>query len=206
MRIGKPFYESGMSLVEVLVAIAIFVLIIGAVAAFQSNVLNFNRSTQASLTNAYEAQALLKNAARELRSMAQSANGSYPISTAATNTITFFADVDADGVREQVRYFLASTTLYRGIVEPTGSPASYNQATESRRILATGVRNSGAAPMLEYFDSMYAGTTTAMTFPLMITNIRMIRVNVTIDTDPNKSPIPRSFSTQAALRNLKDNL
>jgi type II secretory pathway pseudopilin PulG len=197
--------NSGMTLTEILVTISILIVIMGAVSLFQFNVLNYNRSAAVSLTNAYEAQNILKVAAKELRSMEQSSTGTYSILSAATGTLTFYADVDSDGSKEQIHYYLSTTTLYRGILKPSGSPIAYT-GSESIKILATGIRNSSTTPVFEYFDATYAGTSTPMTYPLNLTNIRSIKINLTIDTDPSKSPILRSFSTQASLRNLKDNL
>ncbi len=198
--------NKGFTLVELLTSIAIMVSILVAVSAFQYNVLNFNRSGTVALNNTQEAQALMKIVARELRSMEPSASGAYPIANAATNTITFFSDPDGDAVKDQIRYYITGTSLYRGLTRPTGSPLSYNLANETTKIIATGIRNSASTPMFEYFVSSYAGTSTPLTYPLNIPLIRLVRVNLSIDTDPNKSPIIRTFTTQAALRNLKDNL
>ncbi|OHA31132.1 MAG: hypothetical protein A3B11_00315 [Candidatus Taylorbacteria bacterium RIFCSPLOWO2_01_FULL_44_26] len=198
--------KRGMTLIEVLTAVAVTVVIMVAVSAFQYNVINYNRSTSVSLTNTQEAQALLKVMAKELRGSSPSENGSYPIAAAATSTLTFFSDIDADGFVDQVRYYLATTTLYRGIVKPTGSPLSYVQSNENKNIIATGIRNSSSTPIFKYFSGTYTGTSTPMTYPLNIPSIRLININITIDTDTKKSPIPRTFSTQATLRNLKDNI
>jgi prepilin-type N-terminal cleavage/methylation domain-containing protein len=197
--------RGGFTLAEVVTAVAILAIIMIAVSTFQYNVLNYNRTAADSLTNAQEAQALIKTMAKELRAMQQSANGSYPIASAGTSTVTFFSDVDADGNEEQVRYYMTGTTIYRGIIKPTGSPLAYTGA-ETTKTLATGMRNSSTTPTFEYFGSTYAGTSSPMTYPLTITNIRLIKVNLTIDTDPNKAPILRTFTTQVVLRNLKDNL
>lgn len=197
--------NSGFTLAEIITAVAILSLIMVAVSTFQYNVLSYNRSAQVSLTNAQEAQSLIKTVAKELRAMQQSANGAYPIAVAATSTITFFSDTDRDGTEEQVRYYLASSTLYRGIIKPSGSPLAYT-GSESTKILATGLRNSSSTPVFEYFDSTYAGTSSPMTYPLTLTSIRLVKVNLTIDTDPNKAPVLRTFTTQTVLRNLKDNL
>ncbi len=195
-----------MTLVEVLVTTSILGVVMIAVAAFQYNVINYNRSTQIRLTNIQEATSILKVMARELRASAISANGSYAINAAATSSLVFYADTDNDGLPEQLRYYLSGNTLYRGLIKPTGSPSVYNPAQESLKTIATGIVNSPTTPLFEYYDGTYAGTSTAMTYPLVLTSIRLIKANITIDTDPNKSPVIKTFSTHAALRNLKDNL
>jgi prepilin-type N-terminal cleavage/methylation domain-containing protein len=202
----KSLFKNGFTLVEVMVTITIMTLIMVAVSAFQYNVINFNRSAGVSLNNTQEVQSLMKVMARELRSMVPGSNGAYPISVAATSTVSFFADPDGDGLKDQIRYYVATTTLFRGIIKPTGSPLTYVPGNETIKILATGIVNSSTTPMFEYFTSAYAGTSTALTYPLNIPIIRLIKVNLTIDTDKNKSPNVRTYSTQTTLRNLKDNL
>ncbi len=198
------------TIVEVVVSISILVIIMAAVSSFQYDVLNYNRSSATTLTNIQEAQSMIKVMAKEIRSMSPSSNGAYPILSAGTSTITFFADVDADGTKELIHYYIGTTTatrntIYRGSIKPSGSPLSYS-GVEAKKILATGVRNSSSTPLFEYFGSTYVGTSIAMTYPLAVTTIRLIKINITIDTDPNKAPVLKTFTTQVSLRNLKDNL
>jgi prepilin-type N-terminal cleavage/methylation domain-containing protein len=194
------------TLVEVLTTIAIMTSIMVVVSLFQYNILNYNRSIGVSLVNISEAQAIMKSLARELRSMEPGENGEYPIATAATNTIVFYVDYNADGRSEKVRYYIASSTLYRGVTLPVGIPAVYSPATESVRTLTTGLRNSAATPIFQYYPNTYSGTSTALTYPLSISNIRLIKVDLRVDTDPLRSPVIRTYTTQVQLRNLKDNL
>ena len=202
------FYKNtqGFTLIEVLTTVSIFIVIMIAVSAFQYNVLNYNRTGAVALTNAQEIQSLIKTIAKELRSTESGSDGSYAIFAAATSSITFFADVDSDGNKEKVGYYITDTTIYRGVIKPTGSPALYNQNNETKKILVTGIRNDSSVPIFEYYDSMYSGMSTPMTYPLNLTSIRLVKVSLTIDTDPNKAPILRTYSTQINLRNLKDNL
>lgn len=196
----------GFTIIEVVTTIAIMAIVMVAVSAFQYNVLNSNRTAVVSLTNVQEVQALMKTMAKEIRSAETGDDGAYPIAAAATSSLTFFADIDADGTREKIRYYVASTTVYRGVIKSSGSPAAYNQNNESKKLLITGVQASSTLPMFQYFDGMYAGTSTPMTYPLNLTSIRLIKTSLTIDTDPTRSPTVRTYTTQTSLRNLKDNL
>jgi prepilin-type N-terminal cleavage/methylation domain-containing protein len=194
------------TLIEVLTTIAIMTSIMVVVSLFQYNVLNYNRSAATSLINATEAQNILKNVARELRSAEPGENGEYPIASVATSTITFFADLNADGKSEKIRYYISANTLYRGVILPVGLPAVYSSANETRKILTTGLRNSSSTPIFQYYSSTYNGTSTPLSYPITISTIRLVRVDLRVDSDPNKSPIVRTYSTQVQLRNLKDNL
>lgn len=198
--------DSGFTLVEILTSISIMVIVLIAVSAFQYNVLNYNRSAAVALNNTYEAERIIKTIVKELRSMEPSDVGAYPLISAATSSVSFFSNADADDDTEQVRYFLTGTTLKKGVINPTGNPHTYNAANESVSILVTGLSNSSTTPIFEYFSKTYPTPNTAMTYPITIPSVRLIKVSLRIDTDPSKSPLPRTFSSQVQLRNLKDNL
>lgn len=206
MRSVTHALNKGMTMVELLTALAILMAVIGAVGTFQYNVLTYNRAVSNQLTNTQEAQNILKLMARELRSMTPSENGSYPIAAASTSTITFYFDIDSDGLQDQIRYYLSANKLYRGITKPVGTPATYPSNAESPSILVTGIRNSSSTPIFKYYTGSYGGSGSSMSYPLDLTRIRFIDVSLAIDTDVNKSPLSQVYSTSAALRNLKDNL
>jgi len=196
----------GMTLAEVLVAMSIMVIVMLAVVSFQVDVINYNRQGETTLTNIQDATNILKYMSRELRTMVPSASGSYPILTVATSSIVFFADVEGDGTIEQVRYYFDSSSLKRGVTEPTGSPQVYTQNNESINTIATGVRNATSSPLFEYFDGSYDGNGSSLSYPISIFMIRLVKINIMIDTDQKKSPLPVIYSTQVSLRNLKDNI
>ena len=121
---NKNFTE-GMTLVEVLVAVGIFAVIMGAVAMFQVNVFSYNRQVSGSYTTVQDAQGILKTMTKELRMASQGANGAYAIQTAADDTIIFFADLAGDGVKKRVKYLFSPTNavVYRGVTTPSGTPS-----------------------------------------------------------------------------------
>lgn len=198
--------QRGMTLVEILVALSIFVIIMLAVVTFEYNVLDYNRHSQTALTNVQDATNILKYMSKELRTMSPSANGSYPILSAATSSVTFYSDIDGNGTKEQIRYYIASTTVYRGVTISSGFPLTYNLVNESKSTIATGVRNATSSALFEYFDNSYDGNGQSLTYPLTLFTIRLVKINIMIDSDPRKSPLPIIYSTQVSLRNLKDNL
>ena len=95
----------------------------------------------------------------------------------------------------------ADTGAY--ITKPTGSPLGYNLANEQISTLIDYVTN---ASTFEYFDKDYAGTEAPLPSPVNISSIRLVKINITIDDDPNHAPTVHTFSTQVSIRNLKDNL
>lgn len=198
--------KKGFTLIEILIAIGIFGLIMIVVGSFQTNIFKYNQISRDSLQSAEDARSILRVMVREMRSMQPSNIGSYPISQAATSSITFYSDTDADGIREQIRYFLSTTTLKKGVIVPTGTPLTYNPAQEKFSFLAYNIKNGTSTAMFEYFDNTYTGTSSPLVQPVTVSNVRLVKINLLIDADPNRSPLPRLYTSQVMLRNLKDNL
>ncbi len=197
---------NGFSLAEVIISVAVGGAILIAVFNFSNSIFLFNSTSQENLSAQSDGRRVLKTIAKELRSTSPSSLGSYPISQAATSSITFFSNIDNDSHKEQVRYFLQNGSLKKGVINPSGNPLVYNSANESVVTLINNVRNSTSSPIFQYFDSNYAGTSTPLSSPVPVTSVRFIKVSVEIDKYPNRSLGPIVVTTQVFLRNLKDNL
>ena len=198
-------FNKGMTLVELLVSLGIFAVIIVAVSAFEVNVFQYRLSAQNSIISAQDAENILKSMDKDLRSTRTGAEGSYAIVSAGTSSLTFFSDANGDGTPDEIIYFVASSTLKRGIIVPTGSPAVYNPANQMNSVLVNTIVAT-TTPIFQYYDDSYAGTTTPLVQPVNISDIRLVQITLTIDADPRHSPIPITYTSQATLRNLKDNL
>lgn len=199
----KIKHKKGFTLVEILFTISIFVLIVIALTSFTRNLWVYNAQIRDGLSTNDYGRSLLKKMTAEIRTASTSNTGTYTINQATASAFTFFSDVDGDGLKERVRYFLNGTTLNRGIIKPTGSPLTYNGGSETITTLATNVTNT---TIFEYYDTNYDGLTAPLSTPINIPLVRLVKITVTIDIDPNKPPAATTFSTQVSMRNLKDNL
>lgn len=201
----KIFKNKGFSLVEIVVVTAIASMIFLGVFNFGISIFSFNSDAQKNLSAQTDARRVLKNMVKELRSASPSSVGSYPVALAGATAITFFSNIDSDAYKEQIRYFLQGNELKRGVIKPSGSPLTYNPANEQVSTMVRDI-NNGPSPIFEYFDSNYAGTSTPMVQPVQTTEVRLVRINLKIEKDPNKSLGPVMVESQVFLRNLKDNL
>jgi prepilin-type N-terminal cleavage/methylation domain-containing protein len=199
------FKNKGFTLTEIIVVVAISSVIFLAVFSFGNDIFSFNSEAQKNLSAQSDGRRVLKNMVKELRSTSPSSLGSYPIALASPTALTFFSNIDDDDYKEQIRYFLDGRELKRGVTKPSGTPLAYNPGNEQVMILVRDI-NNGAAPIFDYFDSNYAGTTTPLTQPVQVTKIRLVRMTLKIERDPNKSSGPVMVESQVFLRNLKDNL
>lgn len=199
--------NKGFSIVEFLFAILMATIISFIVITFAKNAISLNSSAQSSMTAMLESRKILSTMVTELRSMIPSALGSYPIESVSTSTIVFFADVNSDDIADKIRYFIdtPSRSVQRGVTLATGEPPGYT-AAETLSTLVHDISNGTSTALFDYYDSSYAGTTSPMSMPANISLIRLIKVTIKVERDPSRAPELMTLSSQASLRNIKDNL
>lgn len=195
--------KKGFTMIETIFGVAIFIVIMIAVTLFSRNTWIFNSFIGASLNNVDNVRLALKTFSSEIRTASTADTGAYVINQASSTSFTFYANIDSDVLKERVRYFLLNGQLQKGVIKPTGSPLSYNPANEQITTLISNVTNPST---FSYYDKNYDGTTAPLPAPIDIASIRLVKVTITIEKDPNKAPVTASFTTQVSIRNLKDNL
>lgn len=191
-------HNSGLSLIETLVWIAVF---ISAMFALMTSVLYFYRTSNYTIQQAsatVSAQHGIDQMIRTVREASYASNGAYPVVSLAGNDFKFYADIDGDFGIEQVHYYLSGSLLLRGVVEPSGDPPAYTGA-EVVSTVSQDVRNIAQSTLLfTYYDK----NGTLISNYAKIGDVRYVSTRLLVDVDPNKSPIPLSLNSSAALRNL----
>ena len=141
----------------------------------------------------------------EVRSVESSATGAFPIKEAGTSTFAFYSDIDNDDEIELVRYFLDGTSFKKGVTNPTGNPIVYESGDEKITYIINNVLTSES--IFKYFDSSYTGssTSTALVSPVAPIDVRLIKVNLIVDSNGDGIDPEAQVSTQVTLRNLKNN-
>jgi len=198
--------ERGISLMEVLVAVGIFVLLVVSVVSLFLYSWKSNRIIWEQLSTQNEGRKIIQDFVNELRSASYSSIGAYPLETVSSTEIIFYSNIDTDTLRERVRYFLVGTTLKKGVIKPSGVPLAYNQASESIVDIVHDLAN-GTSSLFYYYDENYTGsaTNTPMTQPVNISNVRVVGIKLMLEEDPAASPAPFSIESKAVIRNLKTN-
>ncbi|MFA6253964.1 MAG: type II secretion system protein [Candidatus Paceibacterota bacterium] len=194
----------GFTLVEILIVCALVVLIGSVISSLGRDIFVNNYYAQKSLVAEGDAKSAMAKMVKELRETSPAETGAYPIELASTTEIIFYGDTNNDGLNERVRYFLDDRALKRGLVNPTGQPLAYNTDAESVSTLANDMVNQ---LVFSYYDRSYDGTASSspLVQPVAVENIRLIKVELLIDANPNRSPVPLYLTSQVGLRNLKDN-
>lgn len=196
----------GYTVVELLVVLGLVVLVGLAVIVLFQDTFRLNRNISESLNTSGEARRALKSMMAEIRTTSPSSLGAYALVTTATSSFIFYSNIDTDVYKERVRYFLQNGILKRGVVKPSGVPLTYNLGSETITELIHSVTNSSTSPIFSYYDSSYAGTTTPLVAPFDIALVRLVKIQIAVDTDQSAGTSTSLYTTQVSFRNLKDNL
>lgn len=197
--------KRALTIVEVLVAMAIFVMMITGIVAVLLWGMRGKDIVWEQLITQNEGRKVAQDFINELRRAAASSIGAYPLEKAAAQEIIFYSDIDSDTWRERIRYFLSDTTLKKGIIKPAGTPLQYASSTETITDIVHDVAND-EDPLFYYYDEDYTGATgTPLTYPLDITAVRVAQISLKLEENPRASPAPFHIEAKTAIRNLKDN-
>ena len=136
----------------------------------------------------------------DLREASYGDDGSYPLQSVGTSSITFFSDIDGNGSVDKIRLYLQNGTFYRGVTLSTSSPPTYVGQAEATTTIATYVRNSSTTPLFRYYDDNGVELSST-TIPLAL--VRSIATSVMVDLNPLRAPDVLILQETATLRNLR---
>ncbi len=196
----------GFTILELLVTLGIFSLLTLAVSWILVTSFRSNRIIWDQLSGQNDARRVLQQVVDSVRRAETSSIGSFPIEQASSTQLVFYANINDDAFRERVRFWLTTTTLFRGITSPTGTPLAY--VTSSEQILPVAVNvvnNAHGVPLFSYYGESYEGNGSPLTNPVAVTDVRVIRVQLNIDINPALSPVPLYAESVVQVRNLKTN-
>ena len=196
----------GFTLIETLVVLSIFTLAVILVGSFVVQGFKINRFTMEQGDAISYAQKGIDIMVKEIREASPSENGSYPITLALDQSITFYSDIDADEMVEQVRYYLDGTDLKKATINPSGFPPVYT-GEETVSTISRYVRNN-PDPIFYYYNGDFPGDeeNNPLTTPAPTNEIRLVRVFLKVNVDPEKAPEHFILISNSQLRNLKNNL
>lgn len=196
-----PSNRRGFSLVEMLTVIVIMSMVGLAVTTMIQYFYQKNAYLLEQTDALDNARRTMLDAVRTLREASYGDDGSYPIASAATSTVTFYADLDNDGSVEKIRYYLSNGTLYRAVTNSAGTPPVYTGQTEAISTVAGYVRNASTTPIFTYYDNAGAALATTSTDA---SKVSAVTVSIWIDLNPNRAPNVFNLSETATLRNLRN--
>lgn len=202
----RPFHKhnDGFSILEVVIVVGVFAILVVLMASTRSNVDLLENLVGQRLQSREDVDVALRSFVSEVRSAGPSSLGGYAIEAAGTSSFQFYSDIDGDGLFERVRYTIATSTLEKAVVKPSGNPLTYATSSE---VVTTAVTNiiKTASTTFAYYDSAYTGTQAPLTMPINVTDIRLVQLNLMTDIHPSSSPKAIFVSETVAVRNLRSN-
>ncbi len=192
--------DKGFTLIETMIAIAIFVLGVGAVFMVAMNLYTTHTYIFQQSMAIGEARRGIEVMIKEIREAKNGQDGSYVIQAANDYEFVFYSDVDTDEDIEKVRYFIEGTDLKRGMTEPTEHPVKYLPENEELSIISAYVRNQ--PPIFHYYD----GDNNELPAPARLKDTKTMMIYIVVNIDPNRPPNDFILESYVQLRNLKVNL
>lgn len=164
----------GFTILEIILGLLIMTLITMTLFLLTINLGNFNTYFTFGLGSYRDVQLTLTEIKKELTSAQNSNLGSYFLEEASSSRITFYSDINNDGLIEKISYFIENNQLKKSIITPTGTPLTYdpNQA-KIKTVVNNLISNQG---MFNYFDKNFQTT-------IDVAKIRLIKINLKVQTD-----------------------
>lgn len=134
------------------------------------------------------------------------------IEEANAQSIVFYAGITqepTDDRQEKVQYLFHGNQILRGIAYWNSGSQSYNplpdlnnyvEGMAGANVICQYVVN-GATPLFYYYDQDYTGGQSPMAYPINIGAVKIIKVHLEIDANPNRPPEPYVQDTTIELRN-----
>jgi hypothetical protein len=204
---NKRKYLSGLSLVEMMVAIAIYTIGMFGFALLFSRAWQINHYTLEMGQASMAASQGVNNMVNYIRGTRQADNGSYPLVSASDNDVVLYADYDKDDITERLHFYRSSDKILMGVTDPTSSmPKTYPSGDQQLITIASNIVNASNIPVFYYYNKDYPGDTVnnPMTTPASVSEIRLLKIYLKVNIDINRAPDNIEIQSFVELRNLND--
>ena len=192
--------NKGFTLIEVLIVLGIFAGVMVVISTFALNIAKNELFFTESINSEAETRLAYKTIISEMRSASISDTGSYPIGSASSSSFTFFSDSDNDGDTEQIRYFIDGSILKRGSTKPSGNPLAYDPVDEK---ITEMVHYLVSDNIFSYFGSDYDGSQSPLGYPINVSLIRVVKLQVSVDKDTKTLPDKVILPMYVDIRSLR---
>lgn len=191
--------KKGMTLIETIVAIAIFAIGIEGFALLFAKSLAVNSFTLRSGEAARAASRGVQKTIDIIRNARQADNGAFVIVSANDNDLVIYGNADADSETERIHYYLDSGMLKEGVTDPTNDvPPAYPAGDQQVSAVANYVVNGPGSKVFEYYDI----NNNILATPAVINQVKMVKVYLEINVDPLESSSNTIVQSYATIRNL----
>jgi len=208
MRINvKNKNRKGLTMAEVMITLVIFSI---ALEGFTLLFIKTWRSNSYTLEMGQSSMAVsqgLNKIVNYIRGARQADNGAYAIKSANDNDLVIYSDYDKDGVTERIHLYKSDKNILMGITNPTTTmPKTYPSEDQDTKIIASAIVNEASIPIFYYYNKNYPADTehNPMSTPANVADIKLVKIYLKINIDPNRAPDNIEIQSFAEMRNLND--
>ena len=200
-------FKKGMTIMEMIIAIAIFSI---AMEGFTLLFIHTWQNNSYTLEMGQSSMAVSQGVNKivgYIRSARQGDDGSYPIKSANSNDLIIYSDYDKDDVTERLHFYKSGVNILMGIADPTATmPKTYPSGDEQIITIASRIVNDTETPVFYYYNRNYPEdiSNNPMSVPASVPDIRLMKIYLKINIDPNKAPDNIEMQSFVELRNLND--
>ena len=198
--------QSGFTLMEILIALGIFAMLALSVSWILIHSLRSNAVIWDQLQTQNDGRRALQEMVDDIRRAESSSLGDFSLYNVEEDDLIFYANIDSDTLRERVHYWLEGTTLNKGVVKPSGNPLAYDTGSETVTEIAHDVVNTSEdVSLFLYYDQDFTGTEDELEQPVDTAEVNVIKIQLELESDPDKTPVPLHVESTVQVRNLKTN-
>ena len=199
----------GLTLIEMMMAIAIFTVGIGGFTLLFSRTWNANSYVLEMGQFSMNASQGVSRIVNYVRKTKQADDGAYPIKSADNNDLVLFSDYDKDGITERLHFYKSGQNILLGIADPTVTlPKTYPSEDQQVITLISNVVNESDVPIFYYFNKDYPGdeANNPLNTPVLsgLADIRLLKVYIEINTDSSHLTNNIKIQSFVEMRNLND--
>ena len=194
-------------MIETIVAIAIFTIGIEGFTILLSRSWTQNAYTIEMGQTSMAASQAVNRVVGYIREARQGDNGAYPVVSADDNDLVIFSDYDRDGQTERLHFYRSAGDLLMGIREPSsGFPITYASGYGEIKTITSCVVNDADNPIFAYYDADYPedSVNNPVNTPALAPDIRLVRITIHININPDRAPDNVEIRSFAEMRNLND--
>ncbi len=196
-----------MTLIEMMMAIAIFsVGIVGFTLLF-SKTWQFNKYTIEMGQTSMNVSQGLNKIVDYVRRAEQGDNGAYPIVSADDNDLVIYCDYNKNNITERLHFYRSGQDILMGITEPTSTlPKTYPSGDQQTITIVSHIINDSSKPIFSYYNQDYPAdiVNNPLATPAILSNVRLIKIYLEINIDPTHAPDNVKMQSFVELRNLND--
>lgn len=199
--------KSGLTLIELIMAMAILVIGMEGFSLLFSRVWRNNSYTLEMGQSSMKVSQGLSKIINYLRNTRQGDDGAYPVQLADDNELIVFSDYDKDGATERLHFYKNNQDILMGATDPTATlPKTYPAGDQQTIIIISNIVNDDSVPIFYYYNQDYPADTTnnPVATPALTANVRLVKIYLETNIIPNRAPDNIKIQSFVEMRNLND--